>query len=383
LRIYLPFMLRRLIFVCFFLLEGIVCPAQDSTRWAGFCFNVSAFGGKVIKHTEKFHLPIPDLSRGVDVNFQWKTFGRKEWQQRRSYPTVGIAVAYTDYGIDSVYGRCVGLYPNLEIPLITGERLQWIFRIGDGMGFVTRKYQRRAPMDTLNNAISSTVNDYASFMTQLRYRINSHWDVQLGANFSHISNASFSQPNLGINLYGANIGIRYFPVTSSPHRIARTLKPLKDRWLVQGRVGISFGQSNAPLGPTYPVYLGTAYVSRRWISKNKAFAGFDYSYHEQINSFLHNNPLFIEPQGSARQSYKVAALVGNEFLLGRVGVILQVGYYLKQAFQTQGKVYEKIGGQLYLVQKEKGPLKEFFLTGFLKTHLSVAELAEFGFGFGF
>ena len=49
----------------------------------------------------------------------------------------------------------------------------------------------------------------------------------------------------------------------------------------------------------------------------------------------------------------------------------------------QGKVYEKIGGNLYLVQREHGPIKEFFLCGYLKTHLSVAELAEFGFGMGF
>ena len=57
--------------------------------------------------------------------------------------------------------------------------------------------------------------------------------------------------------------------------------------------------------------------------------------------------------------------------------------YIHQAFLTQGKIYEKLGGNLYLVKKEHGPVKEFFLCGFLKTHLSVAELAEFGFGMGF
>jgi hypothetical protein len=358
------------------------CIAQENGSWAGFNFNVNTFGGKVIKHTEKFHLPVPELSTGVDVNFQWKTYGKSDWQQRRHYPTIGIAVAYTDYGIDSVYGKCFSIYPNIEIPLISGTRIQWLIRIGDGAGFLTRKYSRQSPIDTLNNAIGSTLNDYASFMTQLRYHINDHWDVQIGANFSHASNASYHQPNLGVNLYGAHVGIRYFPVTSCPKRIERDLKPLKNRWLFQTRLGLAFNESNAPLGPTYPIYLATAYASKRWQSKNKAFAGIDYSYHEQINSFLHNNQ-FVPPGEESANAYKVALLAGNEFLLGRVGIVLQVGYYLKQAFQTQGKIYQKIGANLYLVQKEQGLIKEFYLCAFLKTHLSTAELAEFGLGFSF
>lgn len=377
-------MLSRFSVALLFLLMSLSCAlAQECAPGAGFNINANVFTGRVIKHTEKFHLPLPDFSWGADVNFQWKTYGKAEWEQRRRYPTIGIAVAYTDYGIDSVYGKCVSIYPNIEIPLITGSRLQWLIRIGDGVGYLTKKYSRQFPVDTLNNAIGSNVNDYASFLMQLRYHVNDHWDIQLGANFSHASNASFHQPNLGVNLYGAHVGIRYFPVSSSPKRIVRELKPLKDRWLFQTRLGLAFNESNAPLGPTYPIYLATAYASKRWISKNKAFVGIDYSYHEQINSFLHNNVPTVIPGTEADNSMKIAALVGNEFLLGRVGVILQVGYYLKQAYQTQGKLYQKIGGHLYLMQREKGALKELYLTAFLKTHLSTAELAEFGFGFSF
>ena len=235
----------------------------------------------------------------------------------------------------------------------------------------------------MNNAIGSNVNDYASFMTDIRYHINQHWDVQLGANFSHISDASYHQPNLGINLAGFHVGVKYFPTTSHPMHIVRDLKPLKNRWLFQFRLSMAFDESNAPLGPVYPIYIATGYVSKRWISKNKAFAGLDYSYHTNIYDYLRNNIGFIQPGTEAQHSYKSAVFVGNEFLLGRVGVVLQVGYYLHQAFQTEGIYYEKLGGNLYLVQKEHGPIKELFLCGFLKTHLSVAEFAEFGMGMGF
>jgi hypothetical protein len=90
------------------------------------------------------------------------------------------------------------------------------------------------------------------------------------------------------------------------------------------------------------------------------------------------------PTGTERRnSYKVAAIAGNEFLLGKVGVVLQVGYYVKPNFLSQGKFYQKLGGNYYLIQKEKGIIKEAYLCAFLKTHLSVAELAEFGVGMSF
>jgi hypothetical protein len=355
--------------------------AQDNSKYDGFGIEANLFQGKVIKHSAKFHLPVPEMSTGLDVNFMWKTYGKKEWHQRRRYPTIGIGFAYTNYGIDSVYGRCYSIFPNLVIPLISGNKLEWTVRIGDGIGYVTRTYAR-FPFDTMNNAIGSYVNDYATFMTDLRYHINKHWDVQVGANFSHISNASYKQPNLGINLYGAHFGIRYFPTTSEPKKIKHELKPLSNRWLAQFRLSMAYTGSNAPLGPAYPIYLASAYASKRWISKNKVFGGLDYSYHTNIYSFLLNNN-FVAAGTEASRSYKVAVFAGNEFMLGRLGVVLQVGYYLKQAYQIQGLYYQKLGGNLYLVQKEKGPIKELFICGYLKTHISVAELAEFGLGMGF
>lgn len=358
------------------------CLAQENKHLSGFCIDANAFTGKVIKHTSKFRLPVPDLSTGVDLNLQWKTYGKKEWHQRRRYPVIGLGFTYTNYGIDSVYGRCFSIYPNIEIPLLTGKKLEWTLRIGDGAGFVTRKYSRTKYIDTLNNAISSTVNDYGSFMMDVRYHINKHWDIQGGLNFSHISNASFRQPNLGINLFGYHVGVKYYPVSSSPKRITHNLQPLRNRWLGQFRYTMSFNQSNAPLGPTYPIYLGTLLASKRWISKNKLLMGVDFSYHQQINAYLRDNKFPIT--GTTQQnSYKVAVVAGNEFLLGRLGVVLQVGGYVRQAFQVQGTWYQKLGGNYYIVQREKGFIKEAYFCAFLKTHLTTAELPEFGFGMSF
>ncbi|MCW3123520.1 MAG: hypothetical protein JWQ38_3012, partial [Flavipsychrobacter sp.] len=94
--------------ICFAITH--VVNAQQSSPWTGVGIEANVFAGKVIKHTKKFHLPVPDLSTGADINFQWSTYGKKEWHQRRRYPLIGIGFTYTNYGIDSIYGRCFSLY---------------------------------------------------------------------------------------------------------------------------------------------------------------------------------------------------------------------------------------------------------------------------------
>ncbi len=377
--------MRRYFLFFLFVLLFHYCGAQEQAPavqpWSGFGIEVMAMGGKVFKHEDKFTLPIPALSTGMDVNLMLHTYGKRDWEQRRKYPTLGLAIAYTDYGLDAVYGRCVGVYPNITVPIVNGRNVEWTVRLGDGIGYVSQRYSRVAPVDTTNVAIGSHINDFAMFTTDVRYHVNSHWDFQVGAHFNHISDASYHKPNLGVNLYGVHVGLRYFPVTSRPKHIVRNLKPLKNRWLFQGRFSMAMVSSEAPGGPLYPVYLASLYASKRWLSKNKAFVGIDYSYHTDVYAFLKNNEIY--PGQEAEHSYKSAIFFGNEFLLGRIGVVLQVGVYIKQAYLVQDPYYEKIGGHYYIVQREHGPIKEFFLSAFLKTHKTIAELGEFGFGFGF
>ncbi|MFI5196742.1 MAG: acyloxyacyl hydrolase [Chitinophagales bacterium] len=348
---------------------------------AGFGIETNAIAGKVYKHEKKFTLPIPALTTGLDINLLQHTHGKKAWEQRRKYPTIGIGFAYINYGIDSVYGHCFGLYPNLTIPLVSGKKLEWTLRMGDGIGYVTKEFRRTPPVDTINVAIGSHINGFTMFMSDLRYHINQHWDMQLGANITHISNSSYHKPNLGINMTGAHLGACYYPVMAKPAHIVRNPEPLKNRWLVQARLSMAYISSYTPGGPLYPVYITSGYVSRRWISKNKMFAGLDYAYYQSIYAYLRNNE--IDPGHEKQNSWKSAVFAGNEFLLGRVGIVLQVGYYLRESALKTAPVYEKIGGHYYFVQKESGPIKEFFLSAFLKTHETVAELGEVGLGFGF
>lgn len=355
--------------------------AQESP-WTGVGIENNEIVGKVFKHTPKFILPIPSVSTAAELNIVFKTHGTKEWQQRRRFPVLGIAFTYTNYGIDSIYGRGFGIIPNFEIPIVTGKRLEWTLRLGFGLGYLTKRYERAPVLDTLNDAIGSHINNFTTFTTDLRYHLNKYWDIQLGANFSHMSDASFRQPNLGINMYGAHIGFRYFPEGSNPKHTLRELKPLKNRWLFEARASLAMQSYGAPGGPLFPIYLTEAFVSKRWLSKNKVYAGFDYTYYTSIYAFLRNNEIL--PGQEAQNSYKAAVFLGNEFLMGHFGLVLQLGYYVKNAYlHAPAPYYEKIGVNYYLLQQEHGVLKELYLSVLLKAHSTVAELVSGGIGVGF
>src|SRR4051812_21846344 len=173
---------------------------QEQHPMSGFGVEGNLLAGKIFKHSPKFTAPIPALSTALDVNFVWQTYGKKDWEQRRNFPIVGVGITCTDYGNNAVFGRAVGIYPNLQFRLARVKNVEWTFRIGDGLAYVTKKYQRTNPVDTVNTAVGTHLNDFAVLMTDLRYHIDNHWHMQFGLNLTHISNADTHQPNLGVNM---------------------------------------------------------------------------------------------------------------------------------------------------------------------------------------
>jgi hypothetical protein len=373
------FFLLSFLFYSLFFISGV--NAQDPGPWTGFGIETNILAGKIIKHSSKFTAPIPALSEAVDVNFIWQTYGKKEWQQRRNFPVVGLGVTYTDYGNNHIFGRCIGVYPNIEIPLIKRPKYEWTLRIGDGLGYVTRKYQQTAPVDTLNNAIGSKLNDFAIFMTDFRLHLDDHWQLQIGANFTHISNADYHQPNLGVNMAGVHLGARYYIESAKPRQIVKELPELKRRWLVEVRLGVAHNEARAKDSLVVPSYITSFYASKRWHSVNKFFIGVDYAYHTDVYAFLKNYG--VDYGHEMGHAWDGAFFAGNEFLVGRVGLVGQVGVYYHQTYLKFDPVYEKIGANFYLIQQEKGIIKELFISALLLTHQIVAQYGEFGMGVGF
>ncbi len=335
--------------------------------------------GKLIRHTPSF----PREMTGY--GFRWEaaafvqTDGSRPWHSLQGYPEIGLGLAYSHYGAERL-GACISLYPSLQFPLITFGKWSWTIRLGFGIGYATKPYERYPSWDTFNTAIGSHINNYTLFSTDLRYPWTEKWELFLGADFSHISNASLRRPNLGMNMAGIHAGFRYQP--KKPLRQQRPISDLPNsRILAQVRLGLAATEMGPPDGPLYLNYLVSAYASKRYAGKNKILLGLDYSYHDQIYAFLRNNE--IHPGEEKAQSWKSSLFIGHEFLLGRVGIVTQLGFYLRQAALPDPIIYQKLGGHVYIVQREIGLFKEVFASCLLKAHMADAELVEMGLGMGF
>jgi hypothetical protein len=372
---------RSLLLLAIYLLMATsILAGQDTARLAGVGLETRLLTGKVFKHEEKFTLPIPKVTMGLDVNLTRRTNGAKQWEAWRRYPRIGIAAAVFRYGIDSVYGTSFGIYPNVTLPLLVYNNFEWTLRLGNGIGYVTERFSRVPPVNTVNVAIGTHLVDFIVFNSEAVYRPSPHWELSAGIFVHHISSGSFRKPNLGVNAVGISTGVSWFPVTATPTRLPNVAPLPRPRTLLQLRYGMTLVSAYTPRGPLYPVYSGTAYASRRYGRNNKFFAGADYSYHQNLYSYLKFNNLHAGSEN--RMATKTSILVGDEFIIGRVGILMQLGAYLHKGYGQHADVYQKIAGNYYLIQQERGPIKELFVFTALKTHLNVAELGEIGIGLG-
>lgn len=363
-----------------FLLTANISYAQEKEPLAGWGVEVNPIYGKVIKHNYIFP-PLPDYSYAIDINILKQTDGSKDWHIRRKYPLVGLGLTYTDYGIDSVYGRCIGIYPVWQFNIIRRQKVELTTRFGYGIGYVTKRFERYPSFNTENNLIGSHLNNFTMFTTQMRYKASNQLHFHAGFNFTHISNGSFRLPNLGVNLYGGHFGMRYFPVTDNPDKIKRQVVTLSNRWLAQFRIGMGFVEYNNVDGPTYPIHIASAYASKRYGSRNKIMAGVDYCYYKSVESFLRNNE--IDPGNEKAQSWEGAVFVGHEFIIGRFGVLAHIGVPFKHTKFNKDKTIQKLGYCYYIIQQEKGILKELTANCFVKSNNLEASHIEFSIGAGF
>lgn len=364
------------------LLNPLLSLSQYSSTYGGVGYEVNMALGKIIKHSVKFTAPVPDYSTSIDINLVFKPTGNKPWHIQCGYPVTGVGILFTDYNSPNIFGRSIGVYPNLQVPIIRRSSLEWTLRFGLGAAYVNKIHQRFPSPDSINTAVSTHINALAVFVSDIRYHVNDNWDFQAGFSFSHISNALYREPNLGVNMCGIHIGARYFPKTH-----LKKIQPCslnansKNRLLVEVRGGIAHKEARAVGNPVKPAYIGALSLTKRMWCRNKFIIGADIAYHKEVYAFLKNYG--VEYGKEKQHSWDGGIFVGHEYIIGRVGLIAMVGAYYRQTFLDFDPVYQKMGAKYYLLNKEKGLGKELFLSALLNTHGVVAEYAEFGLGMSF
>jgi len=314
--------------------------SEDPLRIIGLRFHRSF----VIQHTPKLK---DEVTRSnpwcVEADINWHLRKRDTWNYCYCYPRTGFTLRYTNFDFPEVLGHAISVYPFIE-PYIRPEKpLSFAIRFGIGPAFLTTVYDEETNPDNL--FFSSHISFIALLNFSCNYRVSERVNLRLAGNFNHISNAGYSEPNLGINFPSVNAGFDYS--FTKPNFIAWDKDPsvvMVDR---KNRFDIVAGISAKPIDEgkyekRYPVYGFTLNYSRA-VGRIFALAGgVEYVNDLSLEARIRRLGL-VDGDGEYIDHNRAGALAGIEWLFGKFIFYQQFGYYLYADFKEKGDFYQRYG----------------------------------------
>lgn len=339
--------------------------------------------GTVVKHTPELIFDQPGISTGLDVNFTWQTYGRKQWHQMQKYPKVGTGLMIFDLGNPDTLGRAYGFHYNINIPLSKKENFGMRFQFASGFAILDRPFNRITNPN--NNAIGSRLNVIAHMKFMSNYRLSPSMNLTFGASITHFSNGAAQLPNFGVNIGSAMVGLIYTPRPLSPedYILHDVSKESAKRFGLRLEYSIGYRESQTFGGPRYPIkaysIAGVYYLNKI----NRIFLGADYEYNRAQYVFGQSVFAFNSDREAFWGASRIAVFLADEFVFGNFGLTLQAGGYIGNfSYQLPLPFYFKLIGRYYVPILKKPSLRTFAGIS-LKSHLSIAEYFALNVGLEF
>lgn len=340
---------------------------------------LDGYQGRTLRHRATMVFALPQPARALSLEASWQTDGHLPWHHQHGLPRLGWSLVVLDYGNPAVLGRAWSLVPFIDAPLLRRPGLRLGFRVGFGIGWLDRPYDRLT--NPGNNAIGSHVNNTTMVSLLGQVRLGSLWWVRAGATVSHNSNARLQVPNLGLNTTKLRLGLAYTLSPARPRQEAPPVPPPRRALGLSLRTGLAYVEEKTPQGPKYPVHVMAAYLDRPLSPKSRVLVGVEAAFDRGIQAFFLDHDIARGPGN--RQPWRYSAIVGHELLLGRTGVMTQAFLYLNDPLGDSDSWGFKLGPQVYLIPPERQPQVNAFVGIYLKAHRAIADYAELVLGMRF
>ncbi|MBR3871630.1 MAG: acyloxyacyl hydrolase [Paludibacteraceae bacterium] len=198
----------------------LFCTALQAADFAAYKIKGQFIGGWIYPHDASIIKPItkgPVL--GGEIAFELASDGSKQWQKDFNMPDLGFALQVLDLGNPEITGQMISLYPYINIPMVNSEKIRFNAKMGMGAAFATKPCDLDAAIAD-PRAIKQKAADYNfaiggvfnfAISAGLNIEVPVHKNVSLTADvmFNHISSASTSQPNAGLNMFNGYLGLKY------------------------------------------------------------------------------------------------------------------------------------------------------------------------------
>jgi hypothetical protein len=347
----------------------------------GFSIEPSFHFGRILKHTPKLLFQSPPLSMGSEIHLNWQTYGKKPWQEPQGYPSVGLSFLHYNLGNDKIFGQAFAAFPSIDLRVFKkiktfGSSVQ----LGWGLAYLTKHYDQFT--NPINNAVGSALNNVTAFKLRFQKPLSTHWMAQGGFSFTHFSNGSSRLPNYGINIPALNLGIIWLPNpintdgTSRENREGyihgdKISKPDK-KWGINVFSGIGLSASTVSRGPQYPIYMGAFSIVRPLTKVNNASMGIQYEQNRIVAEFGLGNGEYTTKAQAFEAGSRWGVYLGDEFLFGRVAIVLQSGFYLHHYKAIEHIWFNRLGLRYYSPSVGRSKVQGH-IGIYLKAHKIIAE----------
>jgi hypothetical protein len=366
--------MRYGLFCFLFILYSLHAVAQ----WSPECTDVNIQYGNILKHTVRFKPAIEKNSWAVECNLVFKPDTTKHWQHTYRLPQRGITVSARRFGNDEILGYGYGVMPFIHLPIWRTHSSEFQFRLATGVAFLPKHYDVIRNPD--NNVIACTVNNISSFGLRFQTQLFKQGAFSASATFTHYSTGDARLPNLGINVPALSLGYVYYfkehrPI--SPGKTGAQESYLNKHVIKRIKASTARFESFRPNGPLY-IQINTEAAAGKYLSSwNKIFIAADVYYNSFAYHFIIHQEL--EPISNAlKKSIGSSVMLEDEFVFGRVSLLVAWAYVLDQPYLRGGNDYQRLGAQYRFINH---PRRKAFCGVYLKTHWANAELVATGLGF--
>lgn len=336
-----------------------------------------AYYGWTLDH----HIEMTPFTRhypAYEISLFKATYGKARWEFMYNYPFVGMSFWYSDLGRTSALGSGFALFPFINFPLMNREGFNFYFRLGVGLGYITKPYDRYKNYE--NIAIGSHINGAVNLLLEARWRMGRKFMASTGLGLMHFSNGAIKLPNYGLNIPCVTAALSYRLTRENVYLKRKLLPQLytfefdNRRYLnfdVSAVMGVKDMEATLGSGNTFMVY--NIFGNMTWPVGYKSHFGFglDVSYDGSDETLLKMND--IEPEHWINL-VKTGLTVAYELSFSRMSIMLNMGSYLSGLDKTDGYVYEKLALRV-------GITKDLFGTIQLKAHYAKADFVGFGVGY--
>lgn len=315
---------------------------------------------------------------GFELSLFKATYGKTRWEYMYNYPFIGVSYWYSDLGGTKPLGSAHALFPFINFPLLRSRDANIYFRLGVGLGYLTKKYERYDNYDNL--AIGSHFNGAINLMFEVRGRLTERLMGSAGVSLVHFSNGGTKQPNYGINMPGVSVALAYRMSRENPYLRKKLLPELypfefDGKRYLQGDINMGFGfkdlKATSGKGHQYPVVDLAANVMWPVGYKSRLGAGVDFSYDGADEKQLQKQNIIPEHRIDLMKTGINAAY---ELAFSRMAIMLNLGFVVSGLDKHDGTVYEKLGIRV-------GITESLFTSFTLKAHYGKADYLTLGVGY--